>query len=80
MKTVYKGFTEKALRKAFNKVKDMADWRNPIFKRVLAPHVAVTVAAIEFYTGTNVKVRKHPSGIFDYSVESVGYRNGPCGT
>lgn len=78
MEKVYKGFTEKELRNAFDKVKDPTDWRNPIYRRVWIKKIDVTVAAIEFFTGAEVKKKLHPSGN-DYYVECEGYRNGPCG-
>lgn len=75
---MFKGFTEQQLDAAFNKVADPRDWRNPIYEVVDRDVVAVTVAAIEFFTATTVRV-KDLDWNDEFMVHSVGYRMGPAG-
>jgi len=71
------GYTEQALKEAFEAVQDKDDWKAPIRALVAREDLGVTIKAIEHYTATNV----YSDG--DYGnfvgVYSVGYRNGPAG-
>lgn len=75
---MFKGFSEEQLDAAFGKVADPRDWRNPIYEVVDRDVVAVTVAAIEFFTATTVTV-KDLDWNDEFMVQSVGYRMGPAG-
>lgn len=75
---VFKGYTEAELKAAFEKVCDPHDWKDPIVKRVPTNKMDLTIAAIEFYTATEVKVTAL-AGRDDVTVESIGYRAGPAG-
>lgn len=75
------GYTKEQLIAAFDKVKNKEHWKNPIDSFCNSNDVAVTYAAIEYFTGTEAK--------FDYlglvdgnhmlKVYADGYRLGPCG-
>lgn len=75
---VYKGFTKGELDAAFDAVKNPTDWRAAILARVAYEALAVTVAAIEFFTATEVSVSRDLSA-GGYKVYSIGYRAGPAG-
>jgi len=72
------GSTEDQLKTAFERVQDPADWKAAIDAEVPEAEVSHTVAAIEFYTGTEVQQlpATQPGMV---RITSVGYRNGPCG-
>ncbi len=72
------GYTRKELEKAFDKVADPKDWKGPIYKRVMRKDLHITVAAIQFFTATDVDVTDIP-GRPDVTIESIGYRAGPAG-
>lgn len=76
----YKGFPISLLREAFT-CSHGPDWKAPIAVLVPGEAVALTVAAIEFFTATTatVKMSATPVSGIKYLVESVGYRNGPAG-
>lgn len=70
------------LHKAFDHVCNPDDWRAPIDAIVPVAELPLTVQAIGFYTGTGVKTNHAEiSGCIGefWRVQSVGYRNGPCG-
>lgn len=71
------GYPRSTLLKAFDVVCDPDDWRAPIDAEVAVEEVPVTVAAIEYFTATSVRVtRCHTDRC---RVRSVGYRSGPAG-
>lgn len=74
----YKGHTEDALAQAFDKVHNPTDWKAPIFAKVKAEELSVTIAAIEYYTSTTVRTHKDPFSEL-WIVDSIGYRRGPAG-
>ena len=64
----------------FNEIKNPDDWRAPIhLDEVPAKDVGKIIDAISFFTGTESTVKPHPRNVGMYIVDSVGYRNGPCG-
>lgn len=74
---IYKGFSETQLHDFFQSVCDRDDWRGPIDIIVEVYSLSGVVAAIEFYTATEVKVSMTLGG--EYVVQSVGYRAGRAG-
>jgi hypothetical protein len=78
--TDYKGFNHEELKKAFEKAINPEDWRAPIHKIIRREDLEVTIAAIEYYTGCEVRVWEPPiDGSPTVKVTADGYRNGPCG-
>lgn len=74
------GYGEEALKKAFGAVCDPDDWRGPISALVKGEAIAVTVAAIQFYTATTPKVETvYKTDTIFFKITSEGYRNGPAG-
>lgn len=72
---VCEGFTRAELKEAFDLAMKFRDWKGPINVIIPASGLAVTVAAIGFYTGTSAAVRVSKGGGF--RVRSAGYRSGP---
>lgn len=68
----YQGFHILDLGPAFDKVKDSEDWRNPIRAVVSAEDLGITIAAIEFFTGTDVIVENATCGEGSFVVISEG--------
>ena len=83
MTAVYKGYSYELLKETFDKVHLPDDWKAPIAVTVPGELVNLTVASIEFFTGTTPQVTYLPPKEFDlcirYMIESEGYRNGPAG-
>jgi len=82
----YAGFTVEELKRAFEHVEDYDDWRNPIDAWVTEAMFLVTSAAVEFYTGTKLRIvdkavlkRANGDGLSTYRVQADGYRKGPAG-
>lgn len=79
------GYGTAALKEAFDKVANAKDWKASISGICRGEEIAVTVAAIEFYTGTVATVRMGNMntaeilGYIPFVIESIGYRKGPCG-
>lgn len=73
---VHKGFTREQLDQAFDLVCNPDDWKDVIDAHVSEGMVEVTVAAIEFFTATEVLVTPDLDAVHVYS---VGYRKGPAG-
>jgi len=77
--------THSELKAAFDKVCNSQDWKAPIAARVKADDVAITVAAIEYFTATTADILEYdthgnrivPKGQF--LISSIGYRRGPAG-
>lgn len=78
-KPVYDGYSHRELEKALSGVVNPDDWRAPIYARVPRGRVAITMAAVIFFTGTVPKIVQDIPGRPDVTIESEGYRNGPCG-
>lgn len=74
----YKGFTYGALKAAFDAVKNPTDWKAPIAVWLPGEAVLLAVAAIEFFTATQVQVALDQANM-KYYLESEGYRMGPAG-
>lgn len=74
---VHRGFTRDQLSRAFDLVCDPDDWKAEIHTLVPVEDRDVTVAAIEFYTGTGVEIGPENQGHVE--VYSTGYRRGPAG-
>ena len=73
------GFTQPQLKAAFDAVCDKTDWKAPVYAWVGYRELAVTLLAIEFFTGTVGEVRESKNHGRDVLVHAHGYRNGPCG-
>ena len=71
-------FTEAQLDAAFAKVADLSDWRNPIYEVVDRDAVAITVAAVKFFTAAPVEVIDLQWND-EFMIKSPGYRLGPAG-
>jgi len=71
------GYTQEQLQAAFTAVADPADWRAEIVAWVRRDQLAVTIAAVEFYTATKMQVLADDGDWF--KLHSVGYRKGPAG-
>ena len=71
------GFTNDELKAAFNKVKPLPHWKDSIRSVVQPDALAVTVAAIAFYTATDTTVTIRSTG--DYLIKAPGYQAGPAG-
>ena len=71
------GYEIAVLEAAFDEVCDRADWKAPIKSIVRSEDLAVTIAAIAFYTATSTSV--DVSSYDRFVVNSVGYRAGPAG-
>jgi hypothetical protein len=80
---VYKGYRWSDLKRQIDSVTNPDDWRGPIEVFKAPEHVAITIAAIEFFTATEPKVsplRDAMTGdIMAFEITSEGYRNGPAG-
>ena len=72
----YHGYTEAELQEAFKAVRG-PDWRDPINALIVADDLAVTQAAIVFYTATQPAAYQFLEGY--YLVTATGYRAGPAG-
>ena len=57
----YEGYTTKQLKQAFEKVQNKTNWKLPVYGIVLGTDIAITKAAIIFYTGSIPKFT--PKGI-----------------
>lgn len=75
----FRGYTGTALRAAFDKVKDPADWKGSIYALVPADILDVVCAAIEFFTSTLPAVFVVDFDCKEFVVVAAGYRNGPAG-
>ena len=76
-KKIYCGYTHDEMSRAFDAVKNPEHWKNPIKSRVSAESLSLTIAAIRFFTGTDVSIKQ--TGSYEFEVSSIGYRNGPAG-
>jgi hypothetical protein len=76
MSDKYNGFTRDELLAAFDGVKDVNHWKNPINSVCRAENVEVTKSAIVFFTGTEAEVKNLNDGW--YKVTAPGYYLGPC--
>ena len=72
------GFTHHALKEAFDRVCDPADWKAPIAAWCAGEAVLLLTEAIEYFTATKPRVSLDIARM-RYLVESEGYRNGPAG-
>lgn len=79
IKTPFGEYTYEQLEKAFDKVADPGDWKAPIYKRIMRSEVAITFAAVEFFTATMLIVTQDIPGRPDVTVQAMGYRAGPAG-
>ena len=70
-------FSRAMLVAAFDAVKDPADWKAPINADVSQADLAVTMIAIEFFTGTKATVEQLMSN-GRMLIHAPGYRLGPC--
>ena len=78
IKNLLGGYSEEALKAAFDAVCNPDDWKAPIGAYVMGEDVGVTVKAIQFYTATTPAVSLNQAKMM-YLVTSPGYRNGPAG-
>jgi len=70
-------FNQEQLEAAFSAVCDKADWKAPINAVVGESLVGLVYSAIVHFTATCPKVTRMENG--NFSVKSIGYRQGPAG-
>lgn len=75
---IFKGYTRIELETAFGLVENPADWKAPICAKIDRGNLARVMAAVEFYTSTQVRITGDVGGSI-IRVEALGYRMGPAG-
>jgi len=77
IQTVFAGFTQFELDKAFESVQDPADWRAPIDSLCYAANEDRVAAAILYFTATKATFHEcdEPGKV---RVTALGYRMGPA--
>lgn len=73
----FRGFSENQLRTAMTAVEPASHWKDPIRRWIGNDDLAVTSAAVAFFTATEVRVVERTAG--QILVEADGYRAGPAG-
>lgn len=71
------GYSHRALKEAFEAVCQPHDWKGPISAIITADKLAITEAAIMFFTATETQGFPLVDG--RYRIRARGYRNGPAG-
>ena len=75
----YLGFPIADLEATFDRIKDPADWRNPIGAEIPGDATKIVAAAIDFYTATKMRIVGGPiPGTGKILIYAKGYRAGPA--
>jgi len=78
IETLFGTFTRGQMQAAFDKVRDKDDWRAPIVAIIHESNLAVTRAAVQFFTGTLLTLKSKSDRGFCV-VMATGFKNGPEG-
>lgn len=73
------GFTHAELTEAFERVRNTADWKGPIFAEIPATERRVVQMAIYWFTATIPVFAAVPRDLQRLLVTATGYRLGPAG-
>lgn len=77
-RVIFRGLTYRQLRNAWDAIKP-ADWRGPVMTDVDFEELAVTAAAVAYFTATELKVAKLDFPNRRAYIHADGYRRGPAG-
>lgn len=65
------GYTQEALRAAFDKVADRRNWKNPIEAEIARDEFAITAEAVQFYTSSTLVIAEDRGATL--LVKAAGY-------
>jgi hypothetical protein len=70
-------FSHEQLEDAFNQVKTITHWKDPINSTCRVEDKDIISQAIRYFTGTEAEFGEPLFGVV--RVKAIGYRQGPCG-